>query len=44
MAGLGIITWAAFLIWMAIGLIVYFSYSRKTSNLQNAPVPTPVAR
>jgi APA family basic amino acid/polyamine antiporter len=44
MAGLGIITWAAFLIWMAIGLVVYFSYGRHTSNLQNAPVPTPVAR
>jgi basic amino acid/polyamine antiporter, APA family len=34
MAGLGVITWAAFLIWMSIGLIVYFSYSRKTSVLQ----------
>ncbi|HML16769.1 MAG TPA: amino acid permease [Bryobacteraceae bacterium] len=35
MAGLGGITWAAFLIWMAIGLSIYFSYSRKTSALQN---------
>ncbi|MDQ2773858.1 MAG: amino acid permease, partial [Acidobacteriota bacterium] len=35
MAGLGIITWSAFLIWMAIGLVVYFTYSRKTSALQN---------
>jgi APA family basic amino acid/polyamine antiporter len=41
MAGLGLITWAAFLIWMALGLIVYFSYSRNNSALQNAePVPS----
>jgi basic amino acid/polyamine antiporter, APA family len=44
MAGLGAITWAAFLIWMAIGLVVYFAYSRKTSALQNSggllPQPT----
>jgi APA family basic amino acid/polyamine antiporter len=43
MAGLGLITWAAFLIWMGIGLVVYFSYGRKTSALQNAPA-VPVAR
>jgi basic amino acid/polyamine antiporter, APA family len=34
MTGLGSITWTAFLIWMSIGLIVYFAYSRKTSVLQ----------
>jgi APA family basic amino acid/polyamine antiporter len=34
MAGLGPITWAAFLIWMSLGLIVYFAYSRNTSALQ----------
>lgn len=34
MAGLGAITWGAFLIWMAIGLLVYFSYGRKSSALQ----------
>jgi len=44
MAGLGIITWAAFLIWMSIGLIFYFSYGRKTSALQNAPLPSPAIR
>ncbi len=41
MAGLGLITWVAFLLWMGIGLVVYFSYSRKTSALnkfENAPV------
>ena len=36
MAGLGLITWAAFLIWMAIGLAIYFSYSRHTSSVQGA--------
>ncbi len=34
MAGLGAITWIAFLVWMSIGLVVYFAYSRHTSNLQ----------
>ncbi len=34
MAGLGAITWAAFLIWMALGLMVYFSYSRHRSAIQ----------
>ncbi len=38
MAGLGLITWVAFLIWMAIGLVVYFSYSRNTSELNKAGV------
>jgi APA family basic amino acid/polyamine antiporter len=36
MAGLGLITWSAFLIWMAIGLIIYFSYSRPRSAVQAA--------
>ncbi|MGA7412555.1 MAG: amino acid permease [Bryobacteraceae bacterium] len=36
MAGLGAITWAAFLIWMALGLIVYFTYSRHRSTIQVA--------
>jgi len=44
MAGLGIITWAAFLIWMAIGLVVYFSYGRYTSSLQNALIPSGVSK
>jgi basic amino acid/polyamine antiporter, APA family len=44
MFGLGAITWAAFLIWMAIGLIVYFAYSRGHSNLSVArgTAPAPV--
>lgn len=36
MAGLGLITWTAFLIWMAIGLIIYFTYSRHRSAVQGA--------
>jgi APA family basic amino acid/polyamine antiporter len=36
MASLGVITWAAFLSWMAIGLIIYFSYSRRRSTVQAA--------
>jgi APA family basic amino acid/polyamine antiporter len=36
MAGLGAITWAAFLTWMIAGLIIYFAYSRKNSSLQRA--------
>ena len=35
MAGLGWITWTAFLIWMVIGLAIYFSYSRHTSVIQS---------
>ncbi len=33
MLGLGSITWTAFLTWMVIGLVVYFSYSRFHSHL-----------
>jgi APA family basic amino acid/polyamine antiporter len=33
MLGLDSLTWTAFLTWMVIGLIVYFSYSRFHSNL-----------
>jgi APA family basic amino acid/polyamine antiporter len=36
MAGLGLITWVVFLSWMAIGLVFYFNYGRKTSVLRTA--------
>ena len=36
MAGLGAITWIAFLIWMTVGLVIYFSYSRHISRVQLA--------
>jgi basic amino acid/polyamine antiporter, APA family len=32
MAGLPIVTWLRFFIWLAIGLVVYFTYSRKRSE------------
>jgi APA family basic amino acid/polyamine antiporter len=34
MYSLQTLTWAAFLVWMAVGLVVYFSYSRSRSHLQ----------
>jgi APA family basic amino acid/polyamine antiporter len=43
---LGWLNWARLFIWLAIGLVVYFSYGRKHSKLQlsradDAPVPGP---
>jgi APA family basic amino acid/polyamine antiporter len=41
MAGLPIMNWIRFFTWLAIGLIIYFSYSRKRSTLRleaEAPV------
>lgn len=35
MASLSSITWSRFIIWMSIGLIIYFSYSRKKSLLSS---------
>ena len=32
MAGLPIMNWIRFLVWMALGLVVYFTYSRKRSE------------
>ena len=36
MAGLPIMNWIRFFIWLAIGLVIYFTYSRKRSTLQLA--------
>jgi len=36
MAGLPIITWLRFLIWLAIGLVIYFLYSRHRSEFAKA--------
>ncbi len=38
------LTWTAFLTWMVIGLIVYFSYSRFHSHLMSRRVPEGVIR
>jgi basic amino acid/polyamine antiporter, APA family len=35
MAGLPIMNWIRFFVWLAIGLMIYFSYSRKRSTLRN---------
>ena len=34
MAGLSITSWIRFFVWLAIGLVIYFSYSRKRSVLE----------
>ncbi len=36
MAGLPAITWIRFFVWLAIGLCVYFFYSRKRSEFYRA--------
>ncbi len=36
LCGLKLITWIGFLVWLAIGLLVYFFYGRKHSVLQNS--------
>jgi APA family basic amino acid/polyamine antiporter len=30
------LTWASFILWMMVGLVIYFAYSRKNSKLQQA--------
>jgi APA family basic amino acid/polyamine antiporter len=44
MLSLNKLTWTAFLIWMAIGLIVYFAYSRFHSHLRPVSAERPVTR
>src|SRR5437773_1422578 len=36
MAGLPITNWIRFFVWLAVGLVIYFSYSRKRSTLRAA--------
>jgi APA family basic amino acid/polyamine antiporter len=38
MYGLPFDTWARLIIWMAIGVVIYFAYSRKHSKLRNSTV------
>jgi APA family basic amino acid/polyamine antiporter len=35
MAGLPIMNWIRFFVWLALGLVIYFSYSRKRSTLRD---------
>jgi APA family basic amino acid/polyamine antiporter len=39
LCGLKLITWIGFIVWLIIGLIVYFVYGRKHSVLQNEKMP-----
>lgn len=34
MSGLGLSNWLRLIIWLAIGLVIYFSYSRTRSHVQ----------
>jgi APA family basic amino acid/polyamine antiporter len=43
MADLPAITWLRFLIWMAIGLVIYFFYGRNHSRLRQGEVVNPDA-
>jgi APA family basic amino acid/polyamine antiporter len=36
MAGLPLENWIRFVVWLAIGLVIYFTYSRYRSELRNA--------
>ena len=36
MTGLTVITWLRFVVWLAIGLAIYFLYSRKQSMLRSS--------
>jgi APA family basic amino acid/polyamine antiporter len=36
MSGLGWSNWARLVVWLAVGLIIYFSYGRKHSHVQSA--------
>jgi APA family basic amino acid/polyamine antiporter len=37
MAGLPADTWLRLIIWLIIGMVIYFAYSKKHSHLGNAP-------
>ena len=41
MASLDVWTWVRLVVWLAIGLTIYFSYSRYHSHLVTMPEPAP---
>ncbi len=43
MAGLPIMNWIRFFIWLALGLVVYFAYSRKHSEFAPRPAAPPTS-
>jgi len=42
MTGLTVITWIRFFVWLTLGLVVYFAYSRRRSEFYRAATPPPV--
>jgi APA family basic amino acid/polyamine antiporter len=40
MTGLTVITWIRFFVWLAIGLVIYFGYSRRRSEFADQPAGT----
>jgi APA family basic amino acid/polyamine antiporter len=43
MLNLQAMTWIAFVVWLVIGLAIYFLYSRRNAVLGRAPVEAPRA-
>jgi APA family basic amino acid/polyamine antiporter len=41
MAGLPVVTWIRFMLWLALGLVVYFAYGIRHSRLRRG-TPAPV--
>jgi APA family basic amino acid/polyamine antiporter len=45
MIGLPLSTWERLVVWLAVGLVVYFTYSRRSSALSaDRPLPTGAAK